>query len=350
MNKRIYLIDYLKALCVIMVIITHYDWKDKINGAFLFGINMAVPIFMLISGYNFAASGLRKADGKFLKMYQPEMLIPKIIRFTSPFFFIYILEIILKIAEGNEYSILKIIERFLEGGYGPGSYYYPLMLQLLLVFPLIFLLVRKLGGWGVILAAYLNFSYEVVIHSIEMELDTYRLLIFRYTFLLALGCWLFFHLNEKINPWMLAIMLSIGIGYLYAIYYADYEPQLFTYWTRTSMMTAFYIFPLIYLTFRHGMKLQIPGSLGRAVAKIGQASYHIFLIQMVYYHFDLCDVFASLPGEWEVLVHVILCLGAGYSFYLVESRFSNWLIKISSDYRRTYLRRTYALPRKPKES
>lgn len=348
--KRVYLIDYLKAVCVVMVIITHYDWTDKIHGVFLFGINMAVPVFMLISGYNFTASGLRKANGEIWKMYQPEMILPKVVRFTSPFLLIYTFEVILKVVQGREYSVLDIFGDFLEGGYGPGSYYYPLMLQLLIVFPIIFLLVKKTGKWGVALAACFNFSYEVMKRMSEMELDTYRLLIFRYTFLLALGCYLFFNVHNRIRPWVLGIMFCIGVGYLYGIYYADYEPQLFTYWTRTSMMTAFYIFPLIYLIFRHGLAVQIPGRVGKAAEKIGQASYHIFLIQMVYYHFDLCDLFVSMPGESEVLVHVLICLGAGYVFYLLESRFSAWLIRASSEYGRVYIRRAYALQGKSEKS
>lgn len=336
--KRIYLIDYLKAVCVIMVIITHYDWTDKIHGWFLFGINMAVPIFMLISGYNFTASGLKKADGEFLKMYQPDLMVPRIVRFTGPFVFIYTLEIILKVAQGKEYSPLDVFGRFFEGGYGPGSYYYPLMLQLLIVFPIIFCLVKKLGAGGVILAAFLNFNYEIMIHMADVELDTYRLLIFRYLFLLALGCYLFFHVQGKIRPWVLAAMFSVGFGYLYAIYYADYDPQLFTYWTRTSMMTAFYIFPLVYLLFRYGMKIQIPGKAGEIMSGIGRASYHIFLVQMVYYHFDFCDIFEPMPGETEVLVHIALCLAAGYMFYLSEGRLSDRVIQnISSHTRRDYV-------------
>lgn len=333
-----------------MVIITHYDWEDKIHAVFLFGINMAVPIFMLISGYNFAASGLRKADGRIVKMYQPDLLLPRIVRFTSPFLIIYTLEVSLKVIQGEEYSVLDIFEDFLEGGYGPGSYYYPLMLQMLVVFPLIFLMVKRLGKWGVVLAAYFNFIYEIWLHTADMELETYRLLIFRYTFLLALGCYLFFYLQDKIRFWVLGSMLCVGIGYLYEIYYADYEPQLFTYWTRTSMMTAFYIFPLIYLAFRYGMKLRIPGALGKAAERIGQASYHIFLVQMVYYHFNLCDLTEPLPGNLELLVHIAVCLSTGYLFYMGESRFSAWFIRVSSEYSRVYIRREYAIQGKSEES
>lgn len=339
MKKRIYLIDYLKAVCVVMVIITHYDWTDKINGWFLFGINMAVPVFMLISGYNFTASGLRRADGEALKMYQPDLLIPKIVRFTSPFLWIYTLEIILKVMQGRDYSPMDVFGRFFEGGYGPGSYYYPLMLQLLFVFPLIFFLVKRLDVWGVVLAAFINFDYEICIHTLDLELHTYRLLIFRYLFLLALGCYLYFHVQNRIHLWVLAAMFGTGVGYIYTIYYADYDPQIFTYWTRTSMMTAFYIFPLVYLAFRYGMKFEIRGKAGEIISKIGQASYHIFLVQMVYYHFDFCNLFSKMPGETEVLVHIVICLAAGYLFYVWESRISDRIIHNIND----HMRRVYVI-------
>lgn len=44
-KKRIDFLDYLKAICVIMVIITHYDWADKDSPFFTMLINMAVPVF-----------------------------------------------------------------------------------------------------------------------------------------------------------------------------------------------------------------------------------------------------------------------------------------------------------------
>lgn len=59
-KKRIDFLDYLKAICVIMVIITHYDWGDKDSPFFTMLINMAVPVFMIISGYNFAMSNRKR--------------------------------------------------------------------------------------------------------------------------------------------------------------------------------------------------------------------------------------------------------------------------------------------------
>lgn len=68
-KKRIDFLDYLKAICVIMVIITHYDWGDKDSPFFTMLINMAVPVFMIISGYNFAMSNRKKTGGNLKKMY-----------------------------------------------------------------------------------------------------------------------------------------------------------------------------------------------------------------------------------------------------------------------------------------
>ena len=49
-KQRIEFLDYLKAVCVIMVIITHYGWEDKTSPFFTMLNNMAVPVFMIVCG------------------------------------------------------------------------------------------------------------------------------------------------------------------------------------------------------------------------------------------------------------------------------------------------------------
>lgn len=140
-KKRIDFLDYLKAICVIMVIITHYEWEDKGSPFFTMVINMAVPVFMIISGYNFAMSNRKKTDGNLRKMYAWEMIKPKLIRFLVPFFTVCIIEIIILMIEDKHINPPRI---FLLGAYGPGSYYVPIMIQLLVIFPIIYKLVEKM--------------------------------------------------------------------------------------------------------------------------------------------------------------------------------------------------------------
>ena len=77
-KERIDFLDYLKAICVILVVVTHYDWQSKHSYIFTMFINMAVPVFMIISGYNFAMSYKRKTNGTMKQMYSPRVIIPKL--------------------------------------------------------------------------------------------------------------------------------------------------------------------------------------------------------------------------------------------------------------------------------
>ena len=118
-KKRIDFLDYLKAVCVIMVIITHYDWDDKSSPFFTMLINMAVPVFMIISGYNFAMSNRKKTGGEFEKMYAWKIMKPKLIRFLVPFFTVCLIEILMLLLADKNIHPFRI---FLLGAYGPGSY------------------------------------------------------------------------------------------------------------------------------------------------------------------------------------------------------------------------------------
>ncbi len=63
MENRNYLIDYLKALAILLVIVNHSLSGSFRNSVFFFFVvRMAVPLFILISGYNFASS-LEKLGG-----------------------------------------------------------------------------------------------------------------------------------------------------------------------------------------------------------------------------------------------------------------------------------------------
>lgn len=61
-SERYTVVDVLKGICVIFAIITHYEWSDnqRLLGLFPYTIDMAVPIFMIISGYIMSNSYIKK--------------------------------------------------------------------------------------------------------------------------------------------------------------------------------------------------------------------------------------------------------------------------------------------------
>lgn len=61
--------------------------------------------------------------------------------------------------------------------------------------------------------------------------------------------------------------------------------------------------------------------MGRLLTWIGKASYHIFLVQMVYYHFELGG--PIMQAAWYVAVpfNILITVPAGLAFYEADNRF-----------------------------
>ena len=134
------LIDAIKAVSIFFIIFTHYsfDIKQRALMFFPFWVDQAVPIFMIISGYLYASS-----FSKMEVLYTTKNIVRNLVRFIFPFIFIYLIYVYL-FSWGWNAVIL-----FFKGGVGPGSYYFPVMLQFVFIYPLIFWVVKKYSLWGV---------------------------------------------------------------------------------------------------------------------------------------------------------------------------------------------------------
>lgn len=329
-KKRIDFLDYLKAICVIMVIITHYEWEDKTSPFFTMLINMAVPVFMIVSGYNFAMSNRKKADGQLKKMYGWQMIKPKLVRFLVPFVTICFIEILLLIIENKNIHPFRI---FLLGAYGPGSYYVPIMLQMLVIFPIIYILVEKNAKIGIIVAGSANLLFEILVKIFEMDKYYYRLSIGRYLLLIAFGCYIYLYPEHRVKKSQLILMFFSGLAYIIAVFSFDAELFLFEYWKTTAMPVAFYIFPIVIMLFRKFYHITIPGVIGELMTQIGKASYHIFLTQMVYYHFELGG--KIMRAEWYLAVpfNLVITLVVGLLFFEFDKRFLKKVKKVKQKLR-----------------
>lgn len=212
---------------------------------------------------------------------------------------------------------------FLTGGYGPGSYYYPVMIQFIFVFPMIYLIMKKYNDKGLIICLFLNFLYELIQRAYGMNDVCYRLLMMRYILLIATGCFLtgekyFF---DKIKD---CFSLVIGIAFIIAYCYMDYEPKIIIYWTRTSILACLYIIPIAMILIS---KL---GSIRFDLLEIcGRASYNIFLVQMVWYNYCSGFVGKCIPDRIvHLMINLIVCIGAGIIFYYIETPITKRLIRL----------------------
>lgn len=327
-KKRIFLIDFLKAICVIFVIITHSDFLndamlDKTGLFYLLAVNKAVPVFMFLTGYVYVLSNSNKsADEQFDRLFY------RFMRFTIPALVAYLLFVaIWAISEGG-LNLSLVIERFFISDYGRGSYYYPLMVQFLFLAPLMFGLIKKYGKKGVLYIGLANLIYELFCTFVGINISLYRILVFRYLLIIAFGMYMAHTRRKKHKIWVFIAMLFVGLVYILLPYFTSYEYKLFTIspWNKSGMMSAFYVAAVMFLLFKLFGKFEGRDFISSFISKIGQASYHIMYTQMIYFvvrpAFDelLFDI-TTLPIASQYVVDIVVCVLSGLVFCAVDNKF-----------------------------
>lgn len=151
-------VDFLKGIGILFVLITHFDWtyQERRSMLFPFWIDMAVPIFMIVSGYICACKFERNHISTLNECYSYRYIIRRIINYTIPFMLTFFVEIMLfwiinsqtpgVVSLGivdSDRKLVSLLKLFLSGGNGPGSYYYPLLIQFIFVFPFVYMITKK---------------------------------------------------------------------------------------------------------------------------------------------------------------------------------------------------------------
>lgn len=121
--KRNNFIDTLKGICIIFVVITHFSWsnEERLHLLFPFWIDMAVPVFMIISGYVYAASFERKQINSIESAYKLKEIVNKFIRYTIPYIGIYLAEAVGYLVVKRKADILEMVKVLLGGGMGQAA-------------------------------------------------------------------------------------------------------------------------------------------------------------------------------------------------------------------------------------
>lgn len=267
--NRIEIIDYLKAIAIVFVILDHMGIISNDSVIYCFGIRMAVPIFMTLSGYTFSIS-YAKVNG-IKEMYSWRFIKNKLVRFIFPALLTCI--VICAIEGANNTNVFV---RFIMGSYGPGAYYPALMIQLVLIFPIMSLVLRKNKNiWIIMLLCIL---FEVISFKTQMDNGIYRLLIFRYIMYIVGGIIIF--QGKSLSLKVLAPAFMLGCAYIYAVK-LGYEPYIFKNWSNTAAPVSLYIVPVIYLVIKKFYGLHIDNFIGKIGRNIGKASYHILFAQIL---------------------------------------------------------------------
>ena len=319
MTNRLHHLDCYKGVCILFVIITHY--ARRMDYLFPYWIDMAVPVFMVITGYLYSI----KLNGMTIReMYSPVSIFCKWLRFIIPFTPIIMIEIYIEShTKGNPIGdVIKTI--LINGGYGPGAYYFPIMIQVVIIVPIIFYLVNKFEFKGLVGVFIINVLYEIAKNIFHMSALVYRLIAFRYVFIIAYGCFLF--CTEKRNRNRKEIALSCIVGIIGALYitmfeYMGMKPVITNQWSNTSVFAVLLIVPIMDYLLR---KEQISN---RLLELTGKASYNIFLVQLLYYAMFAYKVYEHVSiGIIRVIVNIVICVVVGIVYYKIEYPFTKMIV------------------------
>lgn len=232
--------DVYKGIAILFVIVTHHAWTLAQRKALLFPfwIDMAVPVFMVITGY-LSAMVFQKRSQDLGAAYGPRQIIGKWLRFVFPFIAVFLLQVLVRMSMGKTVTIAGLLKSFVTGGAGPGAYYFPVMLQVVLLMPIIQGVVQRFGVKGLIGCFAVNVIFELVQAAIGLPVGIYRICALRYVFILGFGCFLYVRQQENFVGRKLWYYLAglVGLAYLVVFKYTSAEPIIIPKgWISTSVI------------------------------------------------------------------------------------------------------------------
>lgn len=308
--RRIVSLDILKAILSLFVIFTHSHYARSISDSFIFPyiIDLAVPCFIIMTSF-FCADSIDK--GRYVIKSKTKNII-------LPFVLIILVETAIRII--REYSIKDIISTFIFGEWGDGGYYPYILLQIYILFPVLYKIIKKYKYSAVCVICIIDIIFELLTSLGYIPTSIHRILVIRYLGMLCSGILIHEHKRTiSINKVMCLLCCGIVIVFINNSFL---KQNIIKYWNTTSLPVAFYASAIILIFLQLNKKIQ-QNKIVYYVSHFGQASYYVFIIQMIYYW-----LFRHLLGFSQPVfpTSMLICSILGYAYYIV---FTKYLMKKS---------------------
>ncbi|MDE7297664.1 MAG: acyltransferase, partial [Lachnospiraceae bacterium] len=202
MSKRYISTNILKAISICFVIFqhslqtnsnVHYQEVYK-NLGFSFWLLQAVSIFVIITGFHYAMS-IEKLE-KEVDWYRKDAFRKKLERIVFPYSFAFLCYLFYVLAVEKGKMSLNTLFVYLKGGAGPGGYYTWVLVQFLVIFPVIYHIVKKSLLYGSMLVISINMLYEYAVFQGVIRSSFNRLCCVRLLTGLLLGIAIYRYTDE----------------------------------------------------------------------------------------------------------------------------------------------------------
>lgn len=321
MKQHLQQIDVVKGLAIVMVLLLHSLSRGQLEQSYaVVHIWQAVPLFMVVMGLNLGLATQSRAP-ELAQLYTRNYFSKKASRILVPFVQVFLLSIpvgyIWQWVTGTEvvqFDLYNLIGMLPVSG--RGNYFITLLLQSILLLPLV--------GYGFsrrpVLCSFFLVGLEVIFQVwaanftfFNQDNYLYDAAFPRYFSAIVLGLWLAKSVRQErvLLHWLIYTLIAVpAVAILFLLLYKDLQISfLRPEWALQQATTFGYAAWLVWVALQ-----AFPAQSGalplRVLAQLGQASYHIFLLQVLY--FGLVDKSASL---W---LNVPLCLALGYLYFRLE--------------------------------
>jgi hypothetical protein len=249
LRSRISGIDILKTIAIIYVICLH---SEVLPSCPVLLIGLEMPLFMLLFGTTRALSDNLPTSEKYI-LDVMRVVIP-----AAPFI-----------------AVLYFTGKF--AYHVPGDYFIPLIIELVLIFPLLLLAYRKFPLPTLVGSFIINILFNTA-STLWIPYDLYRICFVRYIFAVCLGMYLRDAIKNKNPDWNIMLIGTVSffiiISQAYLLFPTPDE------WAMQTPVAFGYVLLVSYLIIR--MKIQEFEWVFRC---IGENIYSIFLWQTMFFAF-----------------------------------------------------------------
>ena len=305
-------IDFIKAYAIICVLIGHTLPVTGMGYGLWAG--MQVPLFILVQTFHY----YKKEDSKLniTKLFQ---------RIILPFIVIGLLEfgVLCILNGGGDNLALEGIKN--GGGYGPGSYFPLIYIQIALLLPCFRGLFNRFSS-NQLLCLFLLIAegLEILCSLLQLPDWIYRLLAIRYVFLIYLG-WEWVRDGIKLNWKMIALSVLSALTIIYfedvsSFFHINNEPWFFnTAWKFHRWPCYYYCANgLVYLLYMVWRRIKNNAIIWKGVKILAKSSYEIFLVQMCA---CLIKGRLTIPTIAVVLIIWAISIAGGIALNMMINRF-----------------------------
>lgn len=327
-------LDILKGVAIISVILLHTIPRDYLVDIFAhFHIWQSVPIFFITLGITMGFS-FSQRGGWELRTLLKTYYISRFGRLIAPFIIIFLISFAFGLYREDYYfGWLWIIGRL--PVIGVGNYFASIMIQFFILSPFMYLLYKKYPQLSIFIFFLLELIFQLLSPHISVFQETkylYSACILRYFSAIALGLHLSRELiiYRRINLFTkknMFIIIGLPVSIAYLIMARSSAQPFPLFWDQSNFqnLLSFFYPAVLVVIFVNWNSKYFNKKVFTLIATIGKASYHIFLVQILFFGFGLSFIYYVNSENYliwaplAITLNLLICVSVGMLFYIAQT-------------------------------